>query len=127
MQTFVAPDHTPPLSDMLRDMGRPAPAKLARLLGVHERTIYQWQARDKAPRAAALALFWETPLGRSWNHTNMENDLRLMSMRLNVLQAENERLKRQVAYLESVGRFDSANAPTFSPSMLALDQFVRIS
>ena len=101
---------------MLADIGRPHAAAVARLLGVHERTVYGWQAQDSAPRAAMLALFWETSWGRSWQHTNAENAARMAAVRASVLESENQRLRGRVAYLERLAVYDSANAPTFTPS-----------
>jgi len=113
---FAAPKAPPPLSVMLADLGKPNAAAVARLLGVHERTVYGWQAKDHAPRAVLLALFWETSWGRSWNATNAENDARFAAMRTAALESEVERLRGRVAYLERLAVYDSANAPTFTPS-----------
>ena len=116
MSRFRAPKAPPALSFMLSDLGQPRPRELARFLGVHERTVYGWQARDSAPRPVALALFWETSIGRNWLAVNAENEARLWASRVACLETDNARLRARVAYLEQIGRFDSANAPTFAPS-----------
>lgn len=113
---FAAPKATPPLSVMLSDLGKPHAAKIAKFLGVHERTVYGWQAQDHAPRAVLLALFWETSWGRGWNNVNAENAARFAAMRVSALESEVDRLRGRVAYLERLAVYDSANAPTFTPS-----------
>lgn len=113
---FTAPKQTPSLSVLLDDLGRPAPRAVARLLDVHERTVYGWQAKDEAPRAALLALFWESSWGRQWVHAMAVNDARMAAVSVSVLEAENLRLKGRIAYLERVADYGSANAPTFTPS-----------
>lgn len=113
---FHSPKHTPAMSAMLDDIGRPAPAALAALLDVHERTVYTWLAKDDAPRPVKLALFYETQWGRDLVNCAAVNDARMLATEVSILRAENDRLKGRVAYLECVGQFDSANAPTFTPS-----------
>jgi hypothetical protein len=114
---FKAPNQTPLLSVMCRDLGsRGHAVHVAALLGVHERTVYGWLAKDQMPRAAALALFWETTWGRQWNHANGHTELSLMAQRIEGLKTEVSRLHGRIAYLENIGRFDSANAPTLTPA-----------
>lgn len=59
------PAYTPSLSDMLADIGSPAPAAVAAALGVSPRTVRRWLATGQAPRAAALAVFSITRWGLS--------------------------------------------------------------
>ena len=52
--------HTPPLSYMLDDIFTRDPKKIAKHLGVSVQTLKKWKSADVAPRAAMLALFYET-------------------------------------------------------------------
>lgn len=70
---YRLPKHTPPLSVMLEDLGRPRPAEVAKMLGVHPRTVYHWIAKDDAPRPALLALFWVTRWGLQWTDAEVYN------------------------------------------------------
>lgn len=101
---------------MLEDMGNPSPSAVGNLLGVHERTAYRWQAKDEAPRAALLALFWETSWGRQWVHAITFNEARAQAQLAESRLSTIERLERRIAYLERVGQYGSANAPTFTPA-----------
>lgn len=116
LSRFRAPVCPPALSLMVSALGSPHPCAIARLLDVHERTVYTWMAQDRAPRPALLALFWETPWGRNWQITNAENEARFASSHIAALQAVNQRLTGRVAYLERIGHYGCANAPTFTPS-----------
>lgn len=91
---------------------------IGRALGVHERTVYHWQARAEAPRPAHLALFWESRWGRSQLAADSENAARWARGEADALRREVATLRARVAYLEAVGQFGSANAPTLRPSAL---------
>jgi hypothetical protein len=110
---FRAPRQLPPLEFLLRDIGQPAPAVIARALGVTERTVYGWISKGEAPRPAALALFWETSYGRSEIECNAVNGERYARALVSGLERQKATLQARVAYLESVGTFGSANAPLF--------------
>ena len=74
---FQAPTSAgiPPLSVLLDSI--PArPHQLARHLGVSVATLNRWRRADQAPRAAMLALFWESPWGRSFAHAAVFNEAR---------------------------------------------------
>lgn len=128
---FRAPRQLPPLDSLLLDIGQPAPAVIARALGVTERTVYGWLAKGEAPRPAALALWWETSWGRSEIECNAVNGERVARALVSGLERQNATLVARVAYLESVGAFGSANGPLFlgreapQPGPLDLDQHRR--
>lgn len=122
---FHGPKATPALSMLVQALGSPHPRAIARHLGVHERTVYAWQAQDNAPRAALLALFWETPWGRQWENAISVNDARAQAQLADSRRSTIERLERRVAYLERVGQFGSANAPTFTPAPFWPEDQVR--
>lgn len=111
---FLAPRQLPELEAIVRDIGQPAPGVIARALGVSERTVYGWQAAGQAPRPAHLALYWETRWGRSQIDAQAVNGERWARGQVQALEREKATLLARVAYLESVGDFGSANAPTLA-------------
>lgn len=71
---FRSPSHAglPPVSIMLDDL--PAtPAHVAAHLGIKPSTLATYRRTGNAPRAVALALFWETRWGRSAADTEAAN------------------------------------------------------
>lgn len=113
---FHAPRQLPPLECLLSDLGNPAPAVVAKALGVSVRSVYGWQAQGAAPRPAALAIFWETRWGRSVVDCRAVNGQQTAQAYARALESEKATLLARVAYLESVGVFGSANAPTLAPA-----------
>lgn len=118
---FKAPRQIPPPSVLLADIGQPPPAVIARALGVSLRTVYGWKAADQCPRPAHLAMFWESRWGQSVANVEAINGERFARGQVDALQRENAMLRARVAYLERVGRFDSANAPTLAGAGLLLE------
>ncbi len=114
---FLAPRQLPPLELVLADIGRPSPSVVAGALGVSERTVYGWQAAGQAPRPAHLALYWESRWGRSQIDAQAVNGERWARGQVQALEREKATLLARVAYLESVGDFGSANAPTLAPAV----------
>lgn len=110
---FRAPDSTPGLDELARHLGADAPA-IARHLGVAVRTVYHWQAAGKAPRAALLALFWETAWGQSIVDAEAVNAARVARGLAEALERENATLRARIARLESCGNFGSANGPLWA-------------
>jgi len=111
---FLAPRQLPPLEAMLADIGQPAPAVIGHALGVHERTVWGWMAKGAAPRPASLALFWESRWGRSSISAQAVNGERWARGQVHALEREKATLLARVAYLERVGQFGAANAPTLA-------------
>ena len=105
------PRFTPPLSAMLADLGQPTPAQVAQALGVTTRTVHRWIAQDRAPRPAALALYWVTRWGRSSVECTAVNDARLMAAQARAALALAQVTQKQNAHLLRVGVFGAANAP----------------
>jgi hypothetical protein len=115
----LAPDQLPPLSILIDDLhGSRTPESIGRHLGVSGLTVRRWMAKDGAPRAALLALFWETRWGLSALDAQAVNLVRTHIGLNNALRRENAALQRRIQYLESVGQFGSANAPNFQTSPL---------
>ena len=112
--TTLAPSQLPPLSMLVDDLhGDRSPEAIGRHLGVSGLTVRRWISKDCAPRAAMLALFWETRWGLSALDAQAVNLVRTHIGLNNALRRENATLQRRINYLESVGHFGSANAPSF--------------
>lgn len=105
--------HTPPLKCLLDDLFTKDPAKIARHLGVTLRTLNRWKATDTAPRAALLALFYESRWGYSLLYTTAFNAESCARGEAESLRRENAALRLRIARLELLGDFGSANAPGF--------------
>lgn len=117
---FKAPSQAglPPFSFLLDDM--PAShAKVARHLGISERTIDRYWKDNQAPRSVMLALFWESRWGQSVVETDAYNSARLSRQTVVVLTKENAALRRRIGMLEQeLAHADTgaANLPFFSAS-----------
>lgn len=110
----LAPDQLPPLSVMIDDLHGPrTPEAIGLHLGVSGLTVRRWMAKDEAPRAAALALFWETRWGLSALDAQAVNLVRMHIGLNNALRRENASLQRRIQRLEALGGFGSANEPLY--------------
>lgn len=87
-------------------------AKVAAFLHVSERTVKNWIKKGSAPRAAVLALYWETNYGRSEMFTSQVNEIRLMCRRIDVLEKQYIRAKDIVTGLRQI-QGDTANEAYF--------------
>lgn len=105
------PKHPPPLSQILADLGRPAPRVWARAVGVSERTARRWEAADAAPRAVLLALFWVTRWGYSEVISMAGYELDLARGLAAAYQRENSALQARIAHLQLIGNFGASNDP----------------
>lgn len=103
--------HTPPLSILLDDMFEKNPKKVAKHLGVTVATLKRWKAADHAPKAAMLALFYESRWGYSLLYTTAYNAETMERGRADGLQRTNDALRVRIARLEALGNFASANEP----------------
>ncbi len=111
----LAPSQLPPLSMMVDDLlGDRSPESVGRFLGVSALTVRRWLKADQAPRAAMLALFWETRWGRSALDAQADNLVRTTVGLNNALRNENAALRRRIARLEALSH-GAANAPSFHP------------
>lgn len=108
----LLPRHTPSLELMLEDLGNPHPRKLAKALGVSERTVRKWRAQEYAPRPAMLAIYWITRWGQNRVHTEAHNEAQLFRGYVNCVKEENEKLRAQLQQLGRIGDFGSANDPS---------------
>lgn len=113
---YLAPRAVPALSQLLPDLGNPSPREIARFLDVTERTVYAWKATDRAPRAAMLALFWESSYGLSALDAELFNTVQVHKGHAESLARRVVNLESRIARLERIGQFGTANAPTLTPS-----------
>lgn len=81
-------------------------------LGVSERTVYQWLSSGRVPRAAVLALFWETQWGRGHIYTDQVNEIRLIYAQLDLLRRQYKQAKEIITGLRAL-HTGSANEPLF--------------
>lgn len=117
--TAYLPSYLPTWPQLLDSLGHPAPADLARFLGVTERTVFNYARRGEAPRAVVLALFWITNWGASHVDTHRENCIRAATNLTVLLKKENENLRARIARLEALGDFGAANLPAQSTTAQA--------
>lgn len=83
-------------------------------LGVAARTVDRWKATGDAPRAALLALFWETRWGLSALDCALVNGEQVQRSLAGSLERENAMLRARIHRLEGLGTFGSANAPVWA-------------
>lgn len=120
---YLAPRALPALSQLLPDLGNPSPREIARYLDVTERTVYGWKAADQLPKAAQLALFWESSYGLSALDAELFNRVAVYRNLSESLNHEAQMLRVRIARLEKIGSFASANAPYLAPVALPISAF----
>jgi predicted DNA-binding transcriptional regulator AlpA len=84
-----APVSLPPWQYMMDDLCSPPARRVARVLGISERSVYRWTSEGNAPRCASLALFWLTNWGRSAVDAQATNDARVAVGFCHSLNAQN--------------------------------------
>lgn len=104
--------HTPPLSYLLDDIFERDLSKVAKHLGVTLVTLKRWQRLDNAPRAALLALFFESRWGYSLMYTTAHNGEMRQRQLAQSLERTNAALRLRIERLEALGDFGAANAPS---------------
>jgi hypothetical protein len=110
----MIPRCLPTLPLILEDLGQPAAADLARALDVSPRAARRWQTEDQAPRPVHLALFWLTRWGRSEIDCRAVNDARLQAQLCACAQREAAELRADLARLNALASYGSANEPLFA-------------
>lgn len=110
---YLAPRLLPTLNLLLDDMPESHPKHISRHLGVTERTVWGWKAAEQAPRAAMLALFWESRWGKSAISTSLQNDAQVYHQHCRTLEAENARLRSELQRVMRLSQCDTANSPIF--------------
>lgn len=86
--------------------------RVTELLDVHERTIYQWLANEKAPKTAMRALFWESRWGRSVIDCDHQTEIDLLRQRIGILERQVVKAKDIITGLRSM-HYGTANEPLF--------------
>lgn len=107
-----SPARLPPFDLMCNDLGVPD-AQIARYLGVTTRTLKKWRHRG-APRAAQLALFWESRYGMSAIDTERGNLISHYFQAAGMHEREVKRLRQVIQRLEAergTGHDVAANSP----------------
>lgn len=105
------PQSMPALSIMLQDIGNPNTQQLAAAFKVHVRSVQRWISEDKAPQAVLMAIFWITRWGASAADANAHNDAVMSTVLANSREAEVTMLQAQIAHVERLADFGSANDP----------------
>lgn len=90
------PREAPSFAELVREIGSPPPALVARALGVSERTVRRWTA-GKAPRTARLCLWWLSCEGHSAWSAEMANRTQLALATNAALWQEVGSLRRSLA------------------------------
>lgn len=112
----LAPSQLPPLTMLIDDLhGDRSPDSIGRHLGVSALTVRRWIKAEQAPRAAMLALFWETRWGLSALDAQANNLVRMHVGLNNALRRENATLRQRIARLEALS-YGASNAPSFYPT-----------
>lgn len=111
----MAPRSLPSFNQILPHIGDPHPRRLAKYLGVSERTVYHWKKTDKAPKPVLLALFWESSYGKQTIDCELFNSMQAHKMLSESLKRNVANLEARVRYLEKNGPFGSANEPFLTP------------
>jgi predicted DNA-binding transcriptional regulator AlpA len=105
------PPSLPIWQAILDDLGCPPVHRIARTLGVSERTVYRWNRAGQAPRMALLALFWLTRWGRSEVDTRATNDAILAVSYLRSLSDRVRQLEGELQRVLALSATGAANSP----------------
>jgi hypothetical protein len=86
--------------------------RAAKILDVTERTIWRWKSEEKVPKAAVLALYWESSYGRSLIATDHHNEIVLLRTRIKMLEDQFVRAKDIITGLKLLN-YGTANEPYY--------------
>ena len=86
--------------------------RVQKILGVHERTIYTWLKKERVPRMAMLALFWESSYGRSLVDSSNQYEIHLLNVRIQILEGQIVKAKHIITGLRKF-TMGGANEPLF--------------
>lgn len=106
-----APKTLPIWQTILDDLGCPPPHRVARTLGISERTVYRWNQGGCPPRMALLALYWLTRWGRSEVDTRATNDAILAVSYLRSLKDRVRELEVDLQHVLAISDTGCANGP----------------
>lgn len=105
------PRRYPSLRELLEDIGNPHPQKVAKALGVSERTLRRWLAKGDAPKPAMFSLFWLTSWGQAAVHCEAHNSALMHAQMAASLRRRVAELEAQIDELRRIGDFGAANDP----------------
>lgn len=100
-----------PLSMLIEDIGNPSPKRIAKALGVTERTVKKWIREDIAPRPVMLSLYWLTGWGQSAVHCEAHNAAVMHAGMVGCLRREIALLNARLDRLGRIADFGAANDP----------------
>ena len=120
-----APLRVPYWPAMMDDLCQPPATRVARVLGISVRTVRRYNATGYAPRVACLAVFWLTSWGRESVHIQATNDARLMVSYVESLRSQVQALDAQLAHVQALGGFGSANDPAIGNTRRPPNALVR--
>lgn len=103
----------PSFDALLDDLPTHDNTRIARYLGVSDRTLRRWRASNNPPRLVYLALFWETRWGVETINCQAVNDARIAYGLARALEDQVKQLRGRIAYLVGLADFGSANAPSW--------------
>ena len=106
-----APASLPLWQLIMEDLNHPPPRRVARVLGISERTVYRYNSLGDAPRPCLMSLYWLTRWGRSSVHAQATNDAIVACGYVSALRSQVQRLEGQVAHLLALGQSGAANQP----------------
>lgn len=86
--------------------------RAAKILDVTERSIWRWLAEEKVPKAAVLALFWESHYGQSLIETDQRNEIVILRTRIKMLEDQFIRAKDVITGMRLLN-YGTANEPIF--------------
>lgn len=86
--------------------------RAAKILAVTERTIWRWLSTGKVPKAAVLALYWETSYGRSLIDADHINEIQYMRRQNVLLLDQLNRARDIISGLRSL-HAGTANQPLY--------------
>jgi len=86
--------------------------RVCKHLAVTERTVHRWLSEGRPPRAAVLALYWESKYGRGHIFSDQVNEIRLLYRQVCVLRDQYQKAKDIVTGLRAM-HAGSANEPVF--------------
>lgn len=84
----------------------------AKILDVTTATISRWIATEKVPKAAVLALYWESKYGRSLIDVEHDREVKDLRGRISCYQSQFQRAKVIIAGLRAMN-YGTANEPFY--------------
>lgn len=94
---------------MLHELTMP---RVLSILDVTERTVYYWLSKERVPKAAIHALFWESRYGRSVIDSDHEFEINLMRQQIRILNEQLVKAKHIITGLRQM-QYGSANEPLY--------------